>query len=258
MTRPRKQNVDYFPHYCKHGKVLFVLESKYGNDGYAFFYKLLEALGDADGHFIDCSKPAHLEYLTAVSGAKTPQSVTDILNTLSALEIIDQKLWDKRVIWMQSFVDSIQDVYRKRSQSAPVMPLLTPEIHISAPETPQESAKDSKGKDSKGKKTKEVIIPDGIKKEIWEAFVEMRKIMKAPLTLYASELIISKLKKLSSDNGNEMERILQQSIANNWKGVFPLKEGKYGTGTFGSAGTPVKKAGRAEGDGKPYPVDHEF
>jgi len=30
------------------------------------------------------------------------------------------------------------------------------------------------------------------------------------------------------------------------------------TGTFGSQRTVVKKAGRAEGDGKPYPIDHEF
>ncbi len=169
MTRPRKQNVDYFPHYCKHGKVLFVLESKYGNDGYAFFYKLLEALGDADGHFIDCSKPEHLEYLTAVSGAKTPQSVTDILNTLSIMSIIDQKLWAQRIIWMQSFVDSIADVYAKRKQSAPVMPLLTPETQLLVPEkgenplpgtdNPQRIVKDRIVKDSKEEREESPPFP---------------------------------------------------------------------------------------------------
>ena len=49
MSRPRKAVVDYFPHYVNHGKTLFILEQKYGNDGYAFWFKLLEMLGGSDG-----------------------------------------------------------------------------------------------------------------------------------------------------------------------------------------------------------------
>ncbi len=109
---------------------------------------------------------------------------------------------------------------------------------------------------STSKKTT-IELPEGVKKETWDAFIEMRKIMKAPLSVYATKLIIANLIKLSNNNGDGMNLILEQSIANNWKGVFALKE-NYGTGTFGRTGTPVKKAGRAESDGKPYPVDHEF
>ena len=46
MARPRKQTVDYFPHYCKCGRTIFILENRFGNDGYAFWFKLLEILGD--------------------------------------------------------------------------------------------------------------------------------------------------------------------------------------------------------------------
>lgn len=107
-------------------------------------------------------------------------------------------------------------------------------------------------------KKKPIEGPIGVSKETWDAFMEMRKAMKAPLTTFSAKLVIDKLAKLSNDNGSGMELILQQSIANNWKGVFPLKDGNYGSGNFGSTGKVVEKAGRAKSDGTPYPVDHEF
>ena len=113
-------------------------------------------------------------------------------------------------------------------------------------------------KNVKHEKNKTIEGPVGVSKETWDAFIEMRKAMKAPLTTFSAKLIIDKLVKLSNDNGGGMELILQQSIANNWKGVFPLKDGNYGSGSFGSTGKVVEKAGRAKSDGQPYPVDHEF
>ena len=45
MARPKKQTVDYFPHIIKQGKTMTILENRFGNDGYAFWFKLLEILG---------------------------------------------------------------------------------------------------------------------------------------------------------------------------------------------------------------------
>jgi len=33
--RKDKHTVEYFPHYCSGKKTVFILERKYGNDGYA-------------------------------------------------------------------------------------------------------------------------------------------------------------------------------------------------------------------------------
>ena len=63
MARPRKQEVDYFPHYCDHGKVLFILENHFKNDGYAVFYKIEEVLSKTEGHCYDCSRLENWEYL---------------------------------------------------------------------------------------------------------------------------------------------------------------------------------------------------
>lgn len=54
-------------------------------------------------------------------------------------------------------------------------------------------------------------------------FVKMRKLIKKPLTDRALRLILSKLDTLASNDGAKIG-ILNQSIVNNWQGVFPLKD----------------------------------
>lgn len=123
MGRPRKQTVDYFPHFVStDSRTKFILEQSWGNDGYAFWFKLLELLGRSEGHYYDCSAAANEKYLVALM--KIDEStINDILATLADLGNIDKKLWDERkVIWCQSLVDNLQDVYSKRTVSAPMKP----------------------------------------------------------------------------------------------------------------------------------------
>lgn len=61
-----------------------------------------------------------------------------------------------------------------------------------------------------------------LKQTIYE-FIKMRKAIKKPLTTRGLELMINKLKKMTS-NTNEQIQILNNSIMNNWLGIFPLKE----------------------------------
>jgi hypothetical protein len=56
--RPEKYTVDYFPHNVNHNEDLWVkrISRKYGNNGYAIYYKLLEILGGSKNHYIDISE----------------------------------------------------------------------------------------------------------------------------------------------------------------------------------------------------------
>jgi len=123
MGRPIKNTVKYFPHSCTHGKTMFIIESKYGNNGYAFWFKLLEKLGSAENHFIDLRDEIELEYLAAET--KFPAEETqNILDLLSRLNAIDRELWKHRIIWCQKFVDNIAEAYRKRKlQGVPERPV---------------------------------------------------------------------------------------------------------------------------------------
>ncbi|KKK46857.1 hypothetical protein LCGC14_3161050 [marine sediment metagenome] len=69
---------------------------------------------------------------------------------------------------------------------------------------------------------KEIIIPNWIPKKTWDTFLEMRKKIKAPMTDQAIKLAINKLEKLKEE-GYESEDVLNESILNNWKGLFPIK-----------------------------------
>ena len=55
MARPESNTVDYFPHPTNQGRKMRYMRSKYGNDGYAVWYCLLEQLGNAPNHFLDLS-----------------------------------------------------------------------------------------------------------------------------------------------------------------------------------------------------------
>lgn len=135
MGRPRKQTVDYFPHFVStDSRTKFILEQSWGNDGYAFWFKLLELLGRSEGHYYDCTVLANEKYLLALM--KIDQATIDeILATLADLGNIDKELWEERkVIWCQSLVDNLQDVYSKRTVSAPSRPFT--EIPPAPPEPP--------------------------------------------------------------------------------------------------------------------------
>lgn len=82
-------------------------------------------------------------------------------------------------------------------------------------------------KESKKESTYDEIIDKNFQKEevkdTLREFIKMRKLIKKPLTNYGLMKICNRLKELS-DNQNEQVEILNQSIINNWQGIFPLNE----------------------------------
>lgn len=88
------------------------------------------------------------------------------------------------------------------------------------------------GKDRLGQARKEIEAPpdafeqfavgDDRLLEALKGFEEMRKKQKNPLTDRAKKILITSLKKLSSDP-DEQIMIIDQSVANGWKGFYELK-----------------------------------
>lgn len=83
-----------------------------------------------------------------------------------------------------------------------------------------------KEKEKKETEIDKIINANFTDKEIIETiyeFIKMRKSIKKPLTTRGLELMIKKLYTLSP-NIDEQIMILNNSIMNNWQGVFPLKQ----------------------------------
>jgi hypothetical protein len=168
MTKQKKHTVDYFPHQCNHGKTMFILEQRFGNDGYAFWFKLLECLGTADDQVLVLDNPVDWEFLQAKTHL-SPESCRDVLDLLARLGAIDSELWDGRqVVWCEKFVNGIADVYRNRRVVIPSRPdnyTQKPRPDgVPTPRKPQSKVPDgvptprkpqSKVKESKVKETKE-------------------------------------------------------------------------------------------------------
>jgi hypothetical protein len=65
-------------------------------------------------------------------------------------------------------------------------------------------------------------LPDWIPLQTWLAFVEMRRTIRSPMTGHAVDLAIRKLAVLKA-SGEDIEEVLNESILNNWKGLFPVR-----------------------------------
>jgi len=108
-------------------------------------------------------------------------------------------------------------------------------------------------------------IPEWLSRDSWDRFVDMRIEKKAPLNENAADLIIKKLERLRRQPGQDPNEILNESVINEWKGIFPLKEGgrngngngsrpqNYGHGTSKAPGKAQSTWARS--DDQPYPID---
>lgn len=125
MARPQKQTVDYFPHDtdASDGKTLTIIQSKYGNNGFAFWFKLLQLLGKTPGHYYDYNNPVELEFLCAKTHQKDTETILAMLNTLADLKAIDYELHKAKVIWIQNFVNGIADAYKRTKDGVPQRPV---------------------------------------------------------------------------------------------------------------------------------------
>ncbi len=143
--RPAKTTVDYFPHQTASKKTIFTLESLYKNDGYAFWFKLLEILGSTENHCFCFEKTSDWLFLVARTGVDAEKAEL-ILQTLVDLEAIDHELYLQKKIWSCNFVRGLLPVYDKRSTEIPSKPTLRGEKSIEREKIPQSKVEQSKGK----------------------------------------------------------------------------------------------------------------
>ena len=172
MARTQKDTVSYFPHDAdaSAGDTLMVLQSQFGNDGYAFWFKLLERLASTEGHFIDCNNHMRWQLLLAKLGVNDITGV-EMMKLLVEMQAIDKELWEQGIIWCQKLVDNIADVYKNRRREIPSKPLSTGLKLITTPPKLITTGVNtqSKVKEIKGKETKEEDVSLSIE-DVYEVY----------------------------------------------------------------------------------------
>lgn len=66
------------------------------------------------------------------------------------------------------------------------------------------------------------VADDGLR-ELYVEYIKMRKLIKAPMTNRALEMLISKVDKLEPSSVENKKKLLENAILNNWKSVYALK-----------------------------------
>ena len=122
--RPKKEDIEYFPHHVNSGKTIFILEKKYKNDGYAFWFKLLELVCSSNGLIYDCNDSFDWEYLLAKTSVES-EVANSILETLANLDAIDKALWlERKLIWVSNLSTNLKPLYDRRAALIPEKPIL--------------------------------------------------------------------------------------------------------------------------------------
>lgn len=68
-----------------------------------------------------------------------------------------------------------------------------------------------------------IALPQYIDREAWEAWMEVRKQLKAPNTDYALKLLVYEVQRIK-DAGHDPNAAIKQSVLKGWKDVYPSKE----------------------------------
>jgi len=251
MAREQRKDVDYFPHECIHGRKMHIIEAKYGNDGYATWFKLLEQLGKANDHFIDISEEMTLMFLTSVFKIDEEKTLL-ILNDLAKLEAIDKYLFNEfKVIYSPKFIESIKDAYRNRKGEITEYSVILEQIKLKngqscaslnskdtnltlvIPKVKYSKEEKIKVEESKEEKIKEDIVlfekepkkqsrfnfkkklvDYGFNEKLVDDWIAVRKTKKATNTETAFDSFIREIESRSS-NINDM---LQICVTNSWSG----------------------------------------
>ena len=166
------------------------------------------------------SLPDNWNYSVEGLVAISKESKTVIQSTLKELEDL-KYLKRTRIQNSKGQFEYIYDIYEKPQTENPYMDNM-PLLNTKEFNTNNINNKKNKKETEFDSLIKNNFENEELKQTIYE-FIKMRKAIKKPLTTRGLELMINKLKKMTS-NTNEQIQILNNSIMNNWLGIFPLKE----------------------------------
>jgi len=229
LGRPDSHVAPYFPFFCKDGRTLFILESKYQCKGTGFFTNVMRFLALTPDHHCCIADESDRLYFFSKAHCDE-ESAMDMLNIMVKTGKIDADLWNnKRVLASEDLLNSLKRCYEKRENPIISMdqirthyhgkPLTGPGNLDSPPGNTQSKVKESKVKNTIGSLT----LPDWIPEKTWEEYLEMRKRIKKPLLEKSFPRVWKELDRLRG-MGNSSEAVLNQSIINTWQGVFEIKK----------------------------------
>lgn len=147
-----------------------------------------------------------------------------------------------RIEWVYDIYEIPQTEQYIEKQQVEILPIEIlpienpPQINKDIINKEERNTESIKEKSTKKEKSKEPTLDEALKEyqvqhnlspdvmEALNAFINMRKNIKKPMSLYSLKLLIKRLIDLSNNDQTEMKMILDQSIFNSWQGIYALKK----------------------------------
>lgn len=152
MARPLKEGLDYFPHDtdAANDEKLEALRAIYGNDGYAFYFILLERIYRTPDFELDISDAETIQ-IFARKVAVTPERFKQMLATALKWGCFDQQAYEERHVLTSNGIKKRASVVVKKREEMrskyqkDKLRISEAETHQETqPETPQSKVKESK------------------------------------------------------------------------------------------------------------------
>ncbi|MDP4159793.1 MAG: DUF4373 domain-containing protein [Bacillota bacterium] len=192
MARPQKEGMDYFPHDndAVNDEKIEALRVLYGNDGYAFYFILLERIYRTSTFELDVSDAETIQILCK-KVAVTEQQFNRMLETALKRKCFDQESYEKRKVLTSPGIKKRAAVVIEKREL-----MRSKYKKVSEAENPQETKSEtpqSKGKERLKESKEKAYTPD--ESEIL-SFWNLKDIIKHSESLSIKKEIAKALKKL--------------------------------------------------------------
>jgi hypothetical protein len=231
MARPIKEGLDYFSHDTDavNDEKIETLRALYGNDGYAFYFIMLERIYRSANSKLKVSD-AETRQILARKVEVTPEKFEQMLNSALDIGCFDKRLFQKAG---QLSSNGIQKRAKVVLDKRLKMKERYEKLKVSASETPQETRqKPDKVKESKVKESKVLketafinLFPEAFQKsakfkKTWTDWIEHRKEIRHPLKKTGAT---KQVKMLSEYSINTAIAMIENSISQGYQGLFEVK-----------------------------------
>ncbi|PAE17264.1 hypothetical protein CHH91_04460 [Virgibacillus sp. 7505] len=206
MARPRKEGMDYFPHDtdASSDEKLEALRSVHGNDGYAFYFILLERIYRTSQAALDVSKPVLFKAL-ANKLMVSEQKLTDMLHDSFDLELLDREAFESKG-WITSNgirkrheeVENMRNKWRKTKDTGVFQGENTADNSgDNAGKSPQSKGKESKAnkKQSKEQESKVENATSYLSENFFNASLKEKETLFSFIDDLGDELCIEAMKR---------------------------------------------------------------
>ena len=229
MARPLKQGLDYFPMDVDMDDKIELVEAKHDLVGFGIVVKLFQRIYK-EGYFLQVTDDFLLLFSKRVN--VSINKVTEVINDCLCYDIFDKKLHKKYKILTSS---GIQKRYFKAIERRKEISLdknivivningINANINwINTFSSTQSKVKERKEEESiEGEASSPEFINKNFEK-IWNEWKDYRKKIKKPIKPVSEQKAYDKLIEIANNSPAAAQKIIDQSIANSWQGLFELK-----------------------------------